>query len=178
MRLLWINLKCFSSFRYGSKYTRVLFTPRFSIYEGYEYGRILNMPLFPISQNFKYTGLTQATESLWISKHGSWIDLNMSENAGIFKINLIRISVVSLRSQFDILEKNPEKNLHFFCKMLYWRCLTGLRIWFGAWIYHGWEYDYASKYAKVLYIPGFWLCQDSQHTSGVNIWGLWKYYSS
>ena len=74
------------------------------------------MPLFSISQNFKYTGLTQAVESLWISKHGSWIDLNMSKNARIFKTNLVLISVVSQRSQFDILEKSSKKNLHCFLK--------------------------------------------------------------
>ena len=67
------------------------------------------MPLISISQNFKYTGLTQATKSLWIPKHGSWIDLNMSENVRIFKINMILISVVSLRLQLDILEKMQKR---------------------------------------------------------------------
>ena len=72
------------------------------------------MPLFSISQNFRYTGLTQATESLSISKHGSWIDINLCENARIFKINLSLISVVSLRLQFDILEKKCKKEFALF----------------------------------------------------------------
>ena len=88
----------------------------FSIYEGCEYGRVLYMPLFSISQNFKYTGLTQATKSLWTSKPGSWIDLNMFENARMFNTDLILISVVSIRSQFDILEKSATKKLDCFLK--------------------------------------------------------------
>ena len=132
------------------------------------------MPGFSISQHFKYTGLSQATESFWISTRGSWIDLNMSENARIFKTNLILISVVSLRLQLDILEECTKKNLHCFCEVLYWRCLTGLGIWFRAWRKHGWEYSFPSKYALVLCIPGFWICQDSQHTTALNIWGLWN----
>ena len=102
----------------------------------------------------------------------------MFENARIFNTNLIIISVVSLRSQFDILEKSAKKNMHCFCKMLYWRCLTGLGIWFAAWIWHGWEYGSPSKYARIFYIPGFSICHHSQHTSALNIWGLWIYYSS
>ena len=132
LRLLLINLKWFSLFGYACKYAKVLYTLGFWIYQVSEYGRVLNMPGFWICQGFEYTGLTQATEPAWMSKHGSWLDLIMSENARIFNTNLILISVVSLRSKFDILEKSAKSNMHCFCKMLYWRCLTGLGIWFTA----------------------------------------------
>ena len=92
------------------------------------------MPGFWTCQGFEYPGLTQATEPAQMSKHVSWLDLILSKNLRIFNTNLILISVVSLRSKFDILEKSAKKNLHSFYKMLYWRCLTGLGIWFTAWI--------------------------------------------
>ena len=37
-----------------------------------------------------------------------------------------------------------------------------------------WEYGPTCKYARVLCIAKFWIWQDSQHTSALNIWGLWN----
>ena len=104
----------------------------------------------------------------------------MSKKSRIFNTNLILISVVSLRWQFHILEKSAKNNFHCFCKMLYWSCLRGLGIWLRTWRYERSEYGCASKYARVFYLPGLftWICQVSQHTSALNIWGLWICYGS
>ena len=104
----------------------------------------------------------------------------MSKKSRIFNTNLILISVVSLRWQFHILEKSAKNNFHCFCKMLYWSCLRGLGIWLRTWRYERSEYGCASKYARVFYLPGLftWICQVSQHTNALNIWGLRICYSS
>ena len=48
----------------------------------------------------------------------------MSKNAKMLNTNLILLRVVSARLQYAIFEKGAKKNLHWFCKTLYRRCLT------------------------------------------------------
>ena len=107
-----------------------------------------------------------------MSEDSSSMYLIMSENARILNTNLILLRVVSLRSQFVLFEKSAKKSLHCFCKTLYCWCLARWWICFRYSIYQSGEYGSASKYASVLYIPRFWICQDSQHTKVLNISGL------
>ena len=135
----------------------VLNTPRFYIYQSTEYTRVLNMPGFWICQATEYTWVTQASECAWISLVNSWICLIMSEYATMFNTNSTFLQPVSLRSQFAIFEKSAKKNLHYFHKMLYRRCLTGLWICLRSWIYQGFEYT------RVLNMSGFWIYQGSEY---------------
>ena len=136
------------------------------------------MPGFWICQDFEYTRFTQATVCSWMSKDSSSIDLFISENARILNTNLILLLVVSLRSQFSILEKSAKRNLDSFCKMLYGRCLTGRWICFRCSICQGWEYGSASKYARVLYIPVLRIFEGCEYTIVPNMrwfWIFWVY---
>ena len=71
---------------------------------------------------------------------------------------------VSLRSQLAIFEDKAKNNLHYFRKTLYRRCLTELWICFMSWIYQCSWYGSDSEYARVLNIPGFWICKGSEYT--------------
>ena len=127
------------------------------IWQGSEYARVLNLSEFWIS---------------WVSPgHWIWLNVqawilnrfNMSKNARIFNTNLILILVVSLRSQFDILEKSAKTNLHCFLK-------RSIR---DSW--HGQKYASENEYSKVenmglfLNMPGFSIYQGSEYARILNV---------
>ena len=66
-----------------------------------------------------------------------------------------------------LFENSAKKNLHYFRKTFYRRCLTGLWVYLRSWIYQG------SKYTRVLNIPGLWICQGSECTSILNMPECW-----
>ena len=113
-----------------------------------------------------------------MSEDSSWMYLIMSENGRILNTNLILLRVVLLRSQLVLYERSAKKSLYCFCKTLYCWSLAKWWICIRYAIYQSWEYRSASKYARVLYIPRFWICWDSQYTKALNISGLWIYHSS
>ena len=102
----------------------------------------------------------------------------MSEDARMLNNNLILLHPVSLRLQFPIFGNSVKKNLHYFRKILYHRRLTGLWTCLRSWMYQDFEYASGSKYARVLYMPGFWIYQGSQNAKVLNIPGFWICQSS
>ena len=118
----------------GSEYARVLNIIGFWIFQGSEYARVLNRPGFWIYQGFEYTGVTQTSDCAWISLDKSWICLIMSEYARMLNTNLTLLLPVSLTLEFTIFENGAKKNLHYFRKTLYRRCLEKLWICLRSWI--------------------------------------------
>ena len=103
---------------------------------------------------------------------------DMSECARILNTDLTSLQLVSLRSEFSIIEKSAKKNLHYFCKTLYRRCLRELWFCLRSWIYQSSVYGSGSKYAGVLHIPGFLIYDGSQYARVLNMTGFWIYQSS
>ena len=146
----------------GSEYARVLNIIGFWIFQGSEYARVLNRPGFWIYQGFEYTGVTQTSDCAWISLDKSWICLIMSEYARMLNTNLTLLLPVSLTLEFTIFENGAKKNLHYFRKTLYRRCLEKLWICLRSWICQGSEYTRALNISEflvcqVLNMPGFWI---------------------
>ena len=72
-------------------------------------------------------------------------------------------------SQFSIFENSVKKNLHYFRKRLFRRCLTGLWICLRSWIYQG------SEYVMVPNMPWFWIYKGSEYSRVLNMQGFWIY---
>ena len=51
--------------------------------------------------------------------------------------------------------------------------MAGLSICLRSWIYQGSQYGSGSKYARVLYILGFWICQATGYTRVLNMPRFW-----
>ena len=141
----------------GSKYVRVVNMPGFWIYQYSEYSRVLNIPQFWIFQGSEY--LFQGSEyamvlnlsgcwiyrgytGFWLCLHCSWV---IPEYARVLNTNSTLLQPVSLRSQFAIFENSVKKNLHYFRKIIYRRCLRKMWKCLGSWIYQG------SEYGRALY---------------------------
>ena len=158
----------------GSEYDRVLNMPGFWIWQGFEYTKVLNMSGFWIYQYSEYSKVLnipqlwifQGSEYLfqgseyamvlnlsgfwiyrdykgfWLCLHCSWV---IPEYARVLNTNSTLLQPVSLRSQFAIFENSVKKNLHYFRKTIYRRCLRKMWICLGSWIYQN------SEYGRVLY---------------------------
>ena len=134
------------------EYASVLYIPWFWIFQVSEEAKFLNKSEFWTCQGSEYTRVTQASEYVWIFLGNSWICMIISEYATMLNTNSTLLQPVSLRSQFSIFEISVKKDLYYFLKTLYRRCLTGLWVYLRSWVYQG------SEYARDLYIPRFWIC--------------------
>ena len=113
----------------GSEYNRVLNIPRFWIYQGSKYVRVLSMRSFLMYQGSAYTGVIQTFECSLISLDNSWICLIMSEYTRMLNTNWPYCDRSRWGRNLANLKKRAKKNLHYFHKALYRRCLRGL------WVY-------------------------------------------
>ena len=96
----------------------------------------------------------------------------------MFKTNSSLLWLVSLRLEIAIFEKSTYKNLHYFRKTLYRRCLRGFWSCLRPWIYQGSEYGSGSEYARVLYLTGFWICHGFEYARLLNMSLFCIYQSS
>ena len=73
------------------------------------------------------------------------------------------------------LKNSAKRNLHYFRKTLYGRCVRGLWVYLQSWIYQRSEYGSGSEYRRVMNIPCFWIYQGSEYVRILNMPGFWIY---